>query len=88
MLKILKFESDSCPQCKAMIPTIDRIKEDFKNIKFKSINIEEDDNQDLVRKYNVRSLPTLVILNDKGELINKIAGNVPYSVIKNALENE
>ena len=56
MIKILKFESDSCPQCKALSTTLERITKEYKT-DIKSINIEEDNNQDLIRKYNIRSIP-------------------------------
>ena len=30
MIKILKFESDSCPQCKALSATLERITKEYK----------------------------------------------------------
>ena len=55
MIKILKFESDSCPQCKALSATLERITKEYKT-DMKSIDIEEDNNHDLVRKYNIRTV--------------------------------
>ena len=66
MIKILKFESDSCPQCKALSATLERITKEYK-IDIKSIDIEEDNNQDLIKKYNIRSIPTLIFLNEDQE---------------------
>ena len=73
MIKILKFESDSCPQCKALSATLERITKEYK-IDMKSIDIEEDNNQDLIRKYNIRSIPTLIFLNEDKEY-NRLVGN-------------
>ena len=61
MIKILKFESDSCPQCKALSVTLKRITKEYK-IDIKSIDIEEDNNQDLIRKYNIRSISVAVLI--------------------------
>ena len=79
MIKILKFESDSCPQCKALSVTLERISNENK-IDIKNIDIEEDNNQDLIRKYNIRSIPTLIFLNEDKEY-NRLVGNQSYVTI-------
>ena len=79
MITILKFESDSCPQCKALSATLERISKENK-IDIKNIDIEEDNNQDLIRKYNIRSIPTLIFLNEDKEY-NRLVGNQSYATI-------
>ena len=79
MIKILKFESDSCPQCKALSVTLERISKENK-IDIKNIDIEEDNNQDLIRKYNIRSIPTIIFLNEDKEY-NRLVGNQSYVTI-------
>ena len=79
MIKILKFESDSCPQCKALSITLERISKENK-IDIKNIDIEEDNNQDLIRKYNIRSIPTIIFLNEDKEY-NRLVGNQSYVTI-------
>lgn len=79
MIKVLKFESDSCPQCKALSVTLERITKEYKT-DMKSIDIEEDNNQDLIRKYNIRSIPTLIFLNEDKEY-NRLVGNQSYATI-------
>ena len=79
MINILKFESDSCPQCKALSATLERITKEYKT-DMKSIDIEEDNNQDLIRKYNIRSIPTLIFLNEDQEY-NRLVGNQSYITI-------
>ena len=79
MINILKFESDSCPQCKALSITLERISKENK-IDIKNIDIEEDNNQDLIRKYNIRSIPTLIFLNEDQEY-NRLVGNQSYATI-------
>ena len=79
MINILKFESDSCPQCKALAATLERITKEYKT-DIKSIDIEEDNNQDLIKKYNIRSIPTLIFLNEDQEY-NRLVGNQSYATI-------
>ena len=86
MIKILKFESDSCPQCKALSVTLERITKEYKT-DMKSIDIEEDNNQDLIRKYNIRSIPTLIFLNEDQEY-NRLVGNQPYATINKIINHD
>lgn len=79
MITILKFESDSCPQCKALSVTLERISKENK-IDINNIDIEEDNNQDLIRKYNIRSIPTIIFLNEDKEY-NRLIGNQSYATI-------
>ena len=79
MIKILKFESDSCPQCKALSVTLERISKENK-IDIKNIDIEEDNSQNLIRKYNIRSIPTIIFLNEDQEY-NRLVGNQSYTTI-------
>lgn len=79
MITILKFESDSCPQCKALSVTLKRISKENK-IDINNIDIEEDNNQDLIRKYNIRSIPTIIFLNEDKEY-NRLIGNQSYTTI-------
>ena len=79
MITILKFESDSCSQCKALSATLERISKENK-IDIKNIDIEEDNNQDLIRKYNIRSIPTIIFLNEDKEY-NRLIGNQSYATI-------
>ena len=79
MITILKFESDSCPQCKALSVTLERISKENK-IDIKNIDIEEDNSQDLIRKYNIRSIPTIIFLNENKEY-NRLVGNQSYATI-------
>ena len=86
MITILKFESDSCPQCKALSATLERITKEYK-IDMKSIDIEEDNNQDLIRKYNIRSIPTLIFLNEDQEY-NRLVGNQSYITINKIINHD
>ena len=86
MIKILKFESDSCPQCKALSITLEKISKENK-IDIKNIDIEEDNNQDLIRKYNIRIIPTLIFLNEDKEY-NRLVGNQSYVPINKIINHD
>lgn len=78
--KILKFSATWCAPCKAFEATLNKLKDtdDFKDIEIQSINIEGDDDElDLVEKYQIRSVPTTILLDENGETLYKVLGNIP-----------
>ena len=63
---MIDFFANWCGPCKMMSPVIDEIAEELQNIKVGKINVDE--NQDLAMKYNVMSIPTIVIIKDGREI--------------------
>ncbi len=60
---LLDFYADWCMPCKMMSPTIDEIAEELQGkVKVGKINI--DNNQDLAMKYDVMSIPTIMIFEN------------------------
>ena len=68
---MIDFFANWCGPCKMMSPVIDEIAEELQNIKVGKINVDE--NQDLAMKYNVMSIPTIVIIQD-GKEIKRFVG--------------
>lgn len=62
----LKFGATWCGPCKALEPKIKKIEEEFPNINFKSVNV--DDNPALAKKYQIRTVPTVILLRDGVEV--------------------
>lgn len=81
MLKtITKFGAQWCGPCRQFAHAFHRVKdmEEFKNIDFNEVDIEEDENGELlVEKYQIRSVPTTVLLDENDNLIYKVMGNIP-----------
>ena len=79
---ILDFYADWCGPCKMMSPIIDKIAEENGEIKVGKLNI--DDAQDSAIKYNVMSIPTIIIFKN-GIEIKRFVGVTSKSEILNAL---
>lgn len=89
-MKIIKFYADWCMPCKALTPIFDEISqmEEFKDVEFHSMNIEDENAFELVQKYKIQAVPSIVILNDDDSLNKKIIGMLPKSDLLSTLKKE
>lgn len=62
-MNILKFYAPWCGQCKVLAQEFEKHR-----INVPVTNINADDEEDLVDKYNVRSLPTTILIKDNKEI--------------------
>ena len=60
---LVDFYADWCGPCKMMSPVIEQIAEENKeNLKVGKVNV--DDNSELAEKYNVMSIPTIIVFKN------------------------
>lgn len=60
---LIDFYADWCGPCRMMSPIIDEIEEELKeSVKVGKINVDE--NQELAIKYDVMSIPTIIIFKN------------------------
>ena len=80
---IVDFYADWCGACKMMSPVIDKIaEENVEKIKVGKVNV--DDNQELAMKYNVMSIPTILVFKN-GKLEKTFIGVTSKSEIEEAI---
>ena len=77
-MKILKFYADWCGPCKMLSKTIETIKEE---IPFEIEEIDADNNTIMATKYNIRALPTMVIVDGETE-VKRHTGNMTANQVK------
>lgn len=68
-MKLLKFSASWCGPCKMLSTTIAGIKE---QITYPIEEIDIDSNTELAQKYNIRGVPTLVLIDDEKEVKRKV----------------
>lgn len=72
MLTVKKFTATWCGPCRMLTPVLNEIKQQFYyNVKFEDIDI--DSNPEIVKKYGVISVPTIV-LEVNGKEVRRIHG--------------
>lgn len=79
---IVDFYADWCGSCKMMSPIIDEIAKEMPEIKVGKVNV--DNNGDLAMKYNVSSIPTIMIIKN-GEVSKTFVGVTEKETIKGAI---
>lgn len=79
---LVDFYADWCGPCKMMSPIIDEIAEEMQGVKVGKVNV--DNNQELAIKYDVMSIPTIIVfengvqkktfigVTDKNEIIEQL----------------
>ena len=93
--KIIDAKASWCGPCHVFANTFKKVSEmeKYKDIEFKSVDIEDDDEgETIVEKYNIRSVPTILLLDEDDNIIYKLSGNIPLddfvSMINNAMEQK
>ena len=80
---LIDFYADWCGPCKMLSPIIDEVAEENTDIKVVKVNV--DDAQDLAMKYQVMSIPTLVVIK-KGEEVNRSVGLIDKAQVLNLIK--
>ena len=68
-MKLIKLYSNSCGPCKVLENNLKQA-----NIEHENVLVTSDKGEELVEKYNVRNIPTLLLLDDNDNLIKKFTG--------------
>jgi len=80
MTKLLKFEADWCGPCQQQA----KLLEDFDTVPVESIDVDE--NADEANNYSVRSIPTLILLDEDGTPVERWDGLTQPDEIESAVE--
>lgn len=83
MLKVLKFSADWCGPCRMLQPTFEKVSNDFSDVNFVTIDIDEE--QDRASEYKIRAVPTIVFEKD-GKEVDRLVGLVSEDIIRKTIE--
>lgn len=82
-IALIDFYAEWCGPCKMQSPIIDKMAEERTDVKVCKINVDE--NQKLAEKYNIMSIPTLLIIKNR-EIAKQFVGLTPKEKIEEYLK--
>ena len=80
---LVDFYADWCGPCKMLSPIVDEVANENEDIKVVKVNIDE--SQELAMKYQVMSIPTLVVIKE-GKEINRSVGLIDKSQVTSLIK--
>ncbi|MGN0362272.1 MAG: thioredoxin [Bilifractor sp.] len=70
-LVVVDMYADWCGPCKMMAPVMDSLSEDYDDVKFVKINVDQ--NPELAAKFGVQSIPNFVFIKN-GQKVDQVVG--------------
>ena len=80
---LLDFYADWCGPCKMLSPTVDAVSEEYPDVKFFKVNVDEF--PELAVKFGIVSIPTLVVFKN-GKLTSQNVGYCMKEAIVRMIE--
>lgn len=81
---LVDFYADWCGPCKMVAPIVAELAEEYQGtVKIGKLNV--DDNPTITEKYNVMSIPTLILFKN-GSPVDTVVGAVPKKTLQDKLE--
>jgi thioredoxin 1 len=80
---LVDFWAEWCGPCRMIAPAIEELAREYAG-RAAVYKLDVDSNQDIAMKYQVMSIPTLIIFKN-GQPVDQIVGAQPYAVLQQRL---
>lgn len=75
---LLDFWASWCEPCRRVVPIVEEIADERRDIKVGKINVDEE--PELANKFSIMSIPTLVVMKN-GKIVQQVSGARPKNAI-------
>lgn len=76
---LVDFWASWCMPCKMLSPVVDEVAEEVTSVKVAKVNVDEQ--QSLAARFDVMSIPTLIVFKD-GKEVRRSVGVIPKEAVK------
>ena len=76
---LVDFWASWCMPCKMLSPVVDEVAEEVISVKVAKVNVDEQ--QSLAARFDVMSIPTLIVFKD-GKEVRRSVGVIPKEAVK------
>jgi thioredoxin 1 len=81
-MKLLKFSASWCGPCKMLTKVMESVE-----FPYEVVTIDIEDNEELILKYGIKGVPTLVLLDDKEEVVSVHIGALDKTALEERFIN-
>ena len=81
---LLDFWASWCAPCRRVVPIVEEIADERRDIKVGKINVDEE--PELANKFSIMSIPTLVVMKN-GKIVQQVSGARPKNAILEIMES-
>lgn len=81
MKKLLFFSASWCSSCRQLKPIVEKEAPE-KGYEMEDLDMDEDDGAFFADKYKVRSLPTLIVLDENGTETKRAVGSTAWKEVQ------
>ncbi|MDG6963379.1 MAG: thioredoxin [Nitrososphaerota archaeon] len=81
---VVDFYADWCGPCRMVSPVIESLSKEYSG-RVNFVKVDTDANQALATRYQIMSIPTVMIFRD-GKVVDKVIGAVPAQVYKQRID--
>ena len=85
-IKVIEFSGESCANCYSLMPILHEIMKSYEGVELSHIEITKED-MDIVTKYEIDRVPTILILKDDVE-VGRCRGYQPEEILAIWLEDK
>ena len=82
---MVDFYAEWCVPCKMIAPMLDELENESAG-KVKLVKVDIDKSSDLVQKYRIAMVPTLMFFKN-GDVVDRVVGGEPKNVLASRLNN-
>lgn len=73
-MKVVDIWAEWCPPCKKFAPIFESVSKNFPGVKFVKVDADSLFGTEFLQKYSIRSIPTILILDDEDNVVFQHAG--------------